>query len=381
MEARLNRRCVLSTLLLWLLLAGSPLAADSPTQRQWIVDLVTAMGWSFGLPDTPADADYLHILGGGRHLRIEGEDAVQPNDAVSVKTFKTFGDYSGKGWLSGLSTRTTATLRFLLPLGGTYRVSAALRRPGHRIDIAEQSWDADGAQDFGRVELGTIRLAAGPQEIHLDLPPDGGFDYLELDAPNLVSIAPPGGWRLDQPVDLDILALSAIQMLGLEALLPPLSESLTIEAENAVDQTGAEPTEGRHLGEPSGGRWLRAGAQPASVRRAFSLPSAGVYALSLGCAADAPITALLNARQRLSAAPAAFLQERPLGSALLPAGENTLLLTLPPRGGCDYLRLVGRQSRGADYRRLAGLTETGDRPTPALVDRLLALLAAMGEER
>jgi len=375
---------VLTVFLTGILLTGPALAANEtglPTQRQWMVNLVTAMGWSFGLSDTPEDSDYLNILSGRRQMRIEGEKTFQSTDAVSVKRFQTFGDYSSEGWLSGLATSTTANLRFLLPLSGTYRLSVAVRRPGHQVSIAGQTFTADGGQEFTRIELGKIQLSAGELETRIQLPPDGGFDYLELQAPDLAAIAPLAGWELDRPVTLDILAVTAVQVLGLAPLLPPLPEHMTIEAETSRNVVGAQVTDIRHLGEPSGGSWLRAGTIPATVQLDFTPPAPGVYALSIRTASETPITAMLNNRQLLEAPPAAALKDHALGSVFLERGKNTLTLTLAPRGGLDTLQISGQRSEGTDYRRLVGLPTSGTHPTPAQVDRLLALLVTVGAPR
>ena len=375
---------ILTVVLTGVVLAGSALAGNEvvpPTQRQWMANLVTAMGWSFGLPDTPEDSDYLNILSGRRQVRVEGENAFQPTDAVSVKHFRTFGNFSGEGWLSGLATSTVANLRFMLPLSGTYRLSVAVRRPGHLVSISGQTLNADGGQAFTRIDLGRIQLAAGLQEVRIQLPPDGGFDYLELQAPDLAAISPLAGWELDHPVSLDILAVTAAQVLGLEPLLPPLPDSTLIEAETSSNVVGAQITDIRHLGEPSGDSWLRAGTVPATVQMAFTVPTSGIYALSLRGAAETPITAMLNNRQLLEASPATYLQTLPLGSVFLERGKNSLTLTLPPRGGLDALRISSQRSEGADYRRLVGLPTAGIHPTPAQVDGLLALLVATGSPR
>ncbi len=340
-------------------------------------NLVTAMGWSFGLPDTPEDSDYLNILNGRRLVRIEGENYFQPTDAVSVKSFQTFGKYSGAGWLSGLASSTTAHLKFLLPHSGTYHVSVAVRRPGHQISIGGQTFTGDGEQEFTRVELGQVQLSAGEQDVRIQLPPDGGFDYLELQAPDLAAIAPLAGWQLDQPVTLDTLAVTAVQTLGLEPLLPPLPLNMTIEAETSQHIIGAQDTDIRHLGEPSGGHWLRSGTIAATVELNFTPPAPGLYALTIRAVSETPITAMLNNRRQLEAPTAAFLQDLPLGSVYLERGNNTLTLTLPPRGGLDSLQISGQRSEGNDYRRLVGLPTSGIHPTPEQVDQLLALLVTL----
>ncbi|MDX9708318.1 MAG: hypothetical protein RBT64_02085 [Trichloromonas sp.] len=371
----------LATLLFWLALTAVPRAETGLSQRQWVVSLVEALGWSFGLPDNPQDLDYHRLLDGRRQWRIEGEESFQPGDAVSVKTFETFGPYSGSGWLNGLSGRTTATLRFLLPHGGNYRLTAALRRPGHRITLAGRTWEADGPLEFGRVTLGEVELTAGMQDVLIELPPDGSFDYLELSAPERAPVEPLGGWRFEEALDAETLALSVIQLLQLEAVLPPTPESFIIEAEDAVFRQGAEPTEVRLLGEPSGGRWLRAGNLAGEIRLDFSLPSSGIWTLSLRGAGDTPIPARLDERRTLDYPSPGYLQERALGSVLLGEGNHSLQLQLPPRAGIDYLRLDRRASQGEDYRRLVGLSTEGTAPNPTQVDRLLALLAAIGAPR
>ena len=370
----------LATLLFWLALTGVTRAETGLSQRQWVVSLVEALGWSFGLPDNPQDLDYHRLLDGRRQWRIEGEESFQPGDAVSVKTFETFGPYSGSGWLNGLSSRTTATLRFLLPHGGNYRLSAALRRPGHRITLSGRTWEADGPLEFGRVTLGEVDLSAGMQDVLIELPPDGSFDYLELSATERAPVEPLGGWRFEEALDAETLALSVIQLLQLEAALPPTPESFIIEAEDAVFRQGAEPTEVRLLGEPSGGRWLRAGNLAGEIHLDFSLPSPGIWTLGLRGAGDTPIPARLDEHRTLNYPSPGYLQERTLGSVLLGEGKHSLRLQLPPRTGVDYLRLDRRASRGEDYRRLVGLPPEGAAPSPAQVDRLLALLAAIGAE-
>jgi hypothetical protein len=247
--------------------------------------------------------------------------------------------------------------------------------------MAGQTFTANGGQEFTRIDLGQVQLSAGDQEAGLQLPPDGGFDYLELRASDLATVTPTSGWELDRPVTLDILAESAVQVLGLEPLLPPLGEAITIEAETSAELVDARITDIRHLGEPSNGRWLRAETSPATIQMHFTAPAAGIYALTIRGLSETPITAVLNNRRLFSLPPAAFLQDLPLGSVLLQGGKNTLILTLPPRGGLDSLSILPQRSDGADFRRLAGLPLSGIHPTPAQVDRLLALLVALGSSR
>lgn len=376
--------CILAFLLL---LAGSGelLAGGEtpvPTQRDWLVNLVDGMGWSFGLPDQPQDADYLRIMGGERLLRVEAEASKLPTDAVSVKEYTTFGAFSGEGWVSGIATPTTAHLRFLLPWSGTYQLSTSLRLPGHRIAIDGLTFTADGQEQFTRVALGEVELAAGEHEAVIALPANGAIDYLELQAPPLAPIRPLAGWQAEQPLSLDDMAVTTARVLGLEALLPPAGEVTLVEAESAGDQEGAEITDIRHLGEPSGGGWVRAGASGAVLRLSFAPASSAAYHLSLRGAAGQPVPGVINDRDHFTAHFPPYLQDSAIGTFFLETGENAITLQLPPRAGIDSLSLERRRSEGADYRRLIGLPAgTPAPPTEADIDLLLSLLAAIGASR
>ncbi len=357
-------------------------AADPvPLQRDWMVNLVDGMGWSFGLPDEPQDADYIEILEGRRSYRIEAEQARRPTDMVSVKDFTSFGKFSGQGWLSGIATPTSATLEFTLPIGGTYKVSTALLRSGFRIKIADQTFSADGGKGFEALELGTIDLPAGKLEIDIDFPPDGGVDYIELQAPNLQPIAPLGGWAPDRPLQAEDLAVTAARLLDLQPALPPLGRPLIVEAETAGPFSGVEITDIRRMGEPSGGRWIRSGNLPAEVVLAFDVPSSGVYALSLRGTALTELVGTLNDRYQIPLSFPSYLASVEAGDYFLEQGVNTLHLTLPPQAGLDSLVLQPRSSGPEDYLRLVGLEGTDNPPGIEQMNRLLALLAALGPAR
>lgn len=352
--------------------------APALTQRDWMINLVEAAGLSYGLPDAPEDADYLRLLQGNRTLRVEAEETHQPEDMVSAEEFRTFGPYSGKGWLSGISTPTTARLRFLLPLGGTYRLSASLRRSGHSIRIAGQTLTGDGGESFSRADLGEVALSAGPQEIELALPPGGAVDFVELAAPPLPSVEPLGGWKLDQPLSLDVMAETTARLLNLHPLLPPSGETVRVEAESALSAGTADISKAVHLGQPSGGRWVRTGGEPTEVEIVFTPPAPGVYDLTLQGAAEGPVMARVNGGAEVPLSFAPYLQPAPLGTFVLPAGASRLRVQLPPRGGIDVLLLQRRQGSPAAYRRLVGLPATGEVPAETEVNALLSLLASLG---
>lgn len=373
----------LCLLLLLCSLTAEPVQAETSllTQRDWLVNLVDSLGGSFGLPDQPRDEDYLRLMAGRRSFRIEAEAAYQPGDAVAPKSYATFGPYSGSGWLSGTNIPTQTHLRFLLPLSGSFEAKVALRTPGHVLELGGQRFKVDGGGQFEEIPLGPIKLRAGQQEMVVQLPPDGGIDYLELTATDLAPIRPLGGWRLDQPLTLDDLAVTTVQLLGLEALLPPRQEIRTIEAESTTRLDDLEVTSVSHLGEPSGGRWVRASGLPAQLQLGIDLPQDGVFALSLRGAAREPAALAINQRTLGTLQFPSYLGEVEAGVFSLPAGRTILSLTLPPRGGLDAIHLTPYESDGGHYRRLVGLPAEGITPSIEQMNRLLALLATIGVTR
>lgn len=357
---------------------GASASPPAPTERDWMINLVETLGLSFGLPDEPEDEDYLAILDGARSFRFEAELTKQPDDMVSVKDFRTFGNFSGTGWVSGIATPTRATLKFLLPRSGLYRLSVSLRHPGFRLHIAGQTFGVDGPQRLEEVAVATVELAAGPQEVIVDLPPDGAIDYLQLVAPDLVPIEPLSGWHPDNALSRETMAISAARAIALEPLLPPSGESTLIEAETASSTGGAVVVSTRFLGEPSGGAWLRAGAAPSRVRLDFVPPGTGVYDLWLRGLAEVPTEAVINDRYRSTLSFPPYLQTLPAGTFFLSSAANALEITLSPRAGFDALILKGRRSTGSDYRQLIGLPAEDAPPSLAEIDALLALLATFG---
>ncbi|WP_148894117.1 carbohydrate-binding protein [Geothermobacter ehrlichii] len=363
----------LSLLLLCLLLASGQALAAPPTQRDWLINLVDGLGWSFGLPDNPQDADYLAVVDGGRRLHIEAEEAIQPEDLVAVKNYRIYGDFSGEGWVSGIARPTTAHLRFLLPIGGRYEIRARLRLPGHRFTIGGQEFTADGGTGFTTVVVAQTELVAGENEIAVTLPANGSLDYLELQAPAYPPIAPPGGWRPDRPLRKADLAATVIKALQLENCLPQAGETVRIEAETASDTGDAEITRITHLGHPSGGAWLRARAGVTRVVLDFTPPAPGVYRLALRGTGKGTVRAELDGRYLTDFDFPPYLQARTWASLYLAGGKHRLEITLPPRGGIDALLLTPLSDRDEDYLRLSGL-QTADPPEPADLDRTLELL-------
>ncbi len=367
-------------ILLCIVLPFSAQAETGISQRVWMEQLVYSMGWSFGLPDKPVTEDFSRLLSGVRRLRVEAEETYQRSDRVAVKRFSNFGSFSGAGWLSGISVPTQAHLRFTLPHPGLYRLSARVYLAGHRLELAGESFEFDGQDQFTLVELGEVELEAGETEVLLTLPPGGGIDYVELSAPPLGQIAPERGWQPERPLDAAVAARTLVQTLGLQGVLPPSGRRFILEAERQLHHRHPVLTLSRvrHMGAPSGGVWVRGGDRPATLD--FLLPplAASCFSLQLRALGDAPFEVSIEDlfARRLSLE--SYLSERDLGSILLPSNKRLRLsVVVPPMGGVDRLVLVGRRSSAADLKRLVGLSVDTEQLTEHQVHDLLALVAGL----
>lgn len=363
---------VLATALLVLL----PPSAQALTQRDWMAALVDSLGRSFGLPDEPKSEDYINILTGKRNLRFEAETTYAEGTEATVMAFLNFGPFSGTGWLLAPGQPTGVRLRFVLPLDGRYRLAVSARRPGHTITADDQTFTVDGGdQFFSRVETGEVTLSAGPQEVLVTLPPSGSLDYLELLAPNLPAIVPDGGWQPDSSLTWEVLALTAVQALHLEKSLPLTERSLAIEAEALTDTGGARVVEDAHLGQPSGGKWLRTAAHPATISVPLTIDQSGFYDVCL-TVLGAGSNGLLNGQQPLVIEGKPYLDTAVPAPVFLSKGPNRLEVFLPPGGGFDRIELKARQSDPATLAATLGLTMTGDAPTSADIDRLTTRISS-----
>lgn len=355
-------------------------AEDAPLlQRDWMVGLVEALGWSFGLPDEPDDDDYLRILSGKRVFRYEAEALCHPDDMVSVKKYRAYGYCSGEGWLSGISRPTTAHLQILVPLPGTFEVTIRLRRPGHRIQIGEKFFPADAGEMFENVKLGEVTLTAGFHDVTLLLPPDGAVDYLEFTASQLRPVEPPAGWQPDEPLRLSDLAVTASQLLGLEPWLLPNGKITVLQAEEAKLSSGATKTSIRHLGEPDGGAWVRAGNLAGRLSLVLEVEP-GVYRLIARGMGERPLWADIPGKLQRDVQFKPYLVDVELGFLHLEERQR-LTIELPPRSGLDHVRLEAYRDAPDDFLRLTGIAPHDGPVSVVQLDALLALLASLAEPR
>jgi hypothetical protein len=366
-------------LFVFLTFTALPGHARELTQRDWMVALVDATGWSYGLPDEPQDPDYINILMGNREFRFEAEEVfAEGEDNVSVMSFQNFGAFSGQGWLHGTREPTEVHLKFTLPISGTYEIKAHLRQKGHLFKVTGEQKTADAENAFTLVNIGTFDLQNGAQEIIVTLPPNGSIDYISLTAPNLAAITPDGGWQPEEPLDWQVLQTTLIQFWQLAELFPAEETPLVIEAED-LKQSEVKIVTIPHLGQPSGGKWLRAGPLPAEVRFPLTLKKSGFYDLSLR-AMGKPIHISVGDHQKLRLDAKPYLEDIVFKSIFLFAGESNITLMLPPGGGVDTLSLTGRQIDATRSNTLLDFKQKAH-PEARDLDSISTLLAAFGVER
>jgi len=352
------------------------------TQRDWVRNLTTGMGWDFGLPDEPDDADYLRILSGERQFFFEAENHIQPTDMVARKYLRNYGPFSGKEWVSGVARTSYAHLKCLIPVSGDYLLSTRLLGADFKFTIGNQTIEVKGEDRvFKDVEVGRFQFLAGEQEITVAIPPGGGIDSLTFYAPNLTPIAPAEGWRLDDPLEWEDLAVNTLQFLDLLEWLPRNTEAVTIEAETADLPDHAEISSANHLGHPSGGSWVRASSELTRVSISFQPPRSGVYLLSARALGNDAISLQLDESLDFSRKFGPSFTTLELGTVTLSDEEHTLVVDLPRRAGIDSLQLTPLDISQETSLALTGLDMRSGRPGGIEVDRLINLLRILAPER
>jgi len=349
------------------------LAQAQITHRAWALQLIDSLGWSYGLPPKPTDDDYLRLLNGKRTYRIEAEDSFQRGDRVAVMSFPTFGDFSGSGWLNGTREYTQARLKFHLPHAGRYKLRARVRKPEHHLIFGSRDFRVSGGEQFTTVDVGYVELQAGEQEALLRLRPNGSIDYFELEAAPLAAVAPAGGWRFDAELTAEDAALTLVQALKLQRLLPPGGNNQRLEAENLLPPAGTRIFSGNSKGVASQGRYLQVG--PTEVRMDVYLansPGGAVDILVRGAGKGTMMAGIVD-KFSTSKALSPVFTDLILGTFFLPEGEAIINLSLPPGTAFDWLELRPRKNTAADHLALVGLSPQNP---PAVTDlnNLSALL-------
>jgi len=362
------------------LIPRSVVAAEPVTQRDLMLGLVNGLGWSFGLPDNPADEDYLRILSGKRQIRLELEALTGIDTRLIPKDIFIFGNFSGKGWLQGPIKATSGTFAFLLPQSGTYKVKTRVMKKGFVLTFGQTRLTADGGDQLVDRDCGEVTLSAGRQQMTIDVPSRGGIDFVDLEAMPSTPIAPPGGWHLQQPLTTTDLAVVALQIMGLENRLPQTAPPVRIEAESLQHPDTFQVRSDTSRGSASAGGWVESESSPGSWYTTIRPPRAGFYALTIASTGRAEIFGLINDTTPLHIPASDTLQPAEAGAFQLHKGDNRLTLSLPPLSGIDYLELTELDHSPAAVGKLAGLGDQAP-ATREDIDRVIRLLAAFGIRR
>jgi len=355
-------------------------ATEAVTQRDLMLELVNGLGWSFGLPDTPEDEDYLRILSGKRQLRLELETMTGIDTPLISKDIFTFGNFSGNGWLQGPIKPSSETFTFLLPQSGTYKVKARVMKKGFVLAFDQTRLTADSDDRLSDHDCGEVTLSSGPQQLTIDVPSRGGIDFVDLEAFPSTPIEPPGGWQLTQSLTTTDLAVVALQILKLENNLPQTATPVRIEAENLQRPNIFQMRNDIVHGNPSGGAWVESSSEPSTWYATFRPPRAGFFALTVTSTGRAESFGLINDTTPLLIPASDTFQTTAVGGFLLHEGDNRLTLSLSPLTGIDYLELTALEHSPEALGKLAGL----GKPAPATrkdLDRVIRLLAAFGIRR
>lgn len=364
---------------------AKPGAAETVvTQGEFAARLAAALGWQAGLPEEPKEQDYLAILSGKRSYRFEAEETYNANtDNVTLRSYNIYGPFSGQGWLSGVAQVTEAHFTVFIPREGDYAFKVAAKGDGQKWSLAGREFTVSTNGALREAVAGTVHLQPGRHAITAVIPPEGGVDYLAFEAPPLAAIEPLGGWRFAAPLKMGDVAEVASALLGLEHQLPDdpaAGPALVSAAEAALLPPSAQVTRIDYLGTFLSRVWVRADSHGARLEIPLQIKSPGAYSIRVRFLGD-----VLNgefAGEKLNKPGKPYLDWVDLGLHRLAAGEQKLIVQLPPFGGIDVVEVRRKKSAPADYLVLAGFT--GD-PAAAVdraaLDRLVPSLAGRFQSR
>lgn len=327
------------------------------TQRDFATLILKQFSWNAGLPNEPADRDYLMILGGKRSYRYEAENAYNAEtDLVTLRNFPVFGAFTGTGWIYGISSATESTLSILVPLAGEYELKAVIKGNGFTWTIDDQEYRADSKSGgFRETDIAKVKLNAGVVTIKLGFPPDGAIDSFSLTAPNNPPIQPLMGWRFKEALTAARMAEIAVALTNRYAQLPDAASSLKRVAVAEVTDLplSAALTDADYLGSFSSTKWVRADYRGATLKVPLTVAETGYYRLTANVMGDIFTGNVNEMPFKLSGKP--HLSKIDLGVYRLESGSNYLSITLPITGGIDTIELNKKSSKPEDIMRLAGV--------------------------
>jgi len=356
---------VVSALILFSLpVAAAETKSSQFTQKDFASLILKQFTWDSGLSKEPSDRDLLVIFGGKRNFRYEAENAYnEVTDSVSVGEFEIYGPFSGKGWVMGGATPTSAHFTIMLPIAGEYTIKSVLKGDGFVWDLNGKKLKA-GTKDkkFKEVEVGTVSLPAGVIQMTVAIPAEGGIDSFTVVGGDYLPIAPFAGWRFKERLTAGAMAEIIVSATGQLDKLPfENGTSSQVVQVTSLSQLPNSTTfvDTNYLGAFTSKKWLRADYHGASLVIPFNIEKTGFYDVSIQVLSEKVLADLNGISVAIPGKP--YLERINLGQFRLDSGNSNLNLTLPPMGGFDALYLKKRDSSPAAFMKLAGINGNPER--------------------
>ena len=329
------------------------------TQKDFARLIVQQLSWDGGLPKEPVDRDYLMIMGGKRTFRYEAENAYnEQTDRVTMRDFPLLGEFTGKGWILGVSDATDSTFTILLPIAGEYDLKAVIKGNGFVWSIDGKEYRADSKSgNFRETDIAKVKLMAGVVIIKVTIPPEGAIDSFSLTAPDYTSIQPFMGWRFREELTAVRMAEIAIALTNRFAQLPDAGQAASPKPLAVSDKLVLPPTAAftnvPSLGPFFSSKWIRADYRGATVQIPLAVAEAGYYGLTVNVMGEVISGSVNSTPFKFSGKP--YLDKLNLGLYRLESGDNTLTISLPPTGGIDIVEFSMKSFAPDDFLRLAGV--------------------------
>jgi len=364
--------------------AAEQKAEGAVTQADLARKLVDQFGWSEGLPENPQERDYRVILGGERRFRFEAEETHDRTfDSVTVRDYNLFGQFTGKGWLHGITVPTAVHFKVFIPLAGKYTLKASTKGDNQLWSVAGRAFKVNAGDTLKETVIGQAFIPAGVLEFNAVIPPGGAIDSLEFFAPALAPLEPVAGWNFQTNLTAGQLAEVVAPLLGKEALLPEdaaVPHKLVSAASVTPLPEALLLTDSQILGKPLANKWLRAGQVAARLQLPLVIDSAGVYQVRVRFVGPTLTAGFGDRTATMPGKP--YLDWVDFGVFRLARGGNLLTLAIPPTGGVDSVEIIRRKSSAADYVAVTALGKGVDEPvTSTELDRLLTSLQEKFRER
>jgi len=346
--------------------------------------LVDSLGFGEGLPEKPAEKDYLQILGGNRTFRFEAEDTFdRQSDQVTVRDYPLLGAFSGAGWIHGTSNQVAVHFKVFIPISGKYTLKVVTKGDNQLWSVAGKAFRFSAGEKFTENTLGEMFIPAGELEFNAVIPPAGAIDYFIFAAPAYDPIEPLAGWNPAKPLTAAAANETVASLLELESLLPVDASysAKIIEAASLprLPET-LRATDNQVYGKSVAAKWVRAYQSGATLSVPFEIESASVYKIRVR-AVGSEISAGFGKRIKTVALNPA-LDWVDLGTFRLRKGLNSLELRLPPTGGVDLIEVTKKLSSPADYAAITKSGIQGNSPLkPAELDVIIKSLKDRFKER